>query len=273
HNPAYYGQHSAYRWEISKREEVDEKGETVFIGTRIEREVGERRVVLANAAPKLIDKEVVQAIMDRLRAKQLAASRNNKHPEIALLRGGFVKCAKCGKSLHVSYIGRSGASFPVYRCGHTRYSSNTASKTPCQGTSITVERMDNTVWAFLLKKLQNPEELMVEAEKNLAAHSYTDTIEGIAQHIEELTKEQRRLDYFVRKLDPTDPEDAESLERLQFDMRKLGKEKREAKDKIAKLERKQREVDAARQRMHTIAEWGYGVEQASRGNMNYDEKR
>jgi hypothetical protein len=72
------------------------KGSTV---TRVMRPEDGRVLLPEGTYPPIVSAEVWHAVQNRLTQNKLQASRNNRHPESALLRGGFVACAECGSNM------------------------------------------------------------------------------------------------------------------------------------------------------------------------------
>lgn len=80
--------------------------------------------------------DACQAVVSRNRAR---ASRNNSHPEVALLRGGIAKCGHCGATMHVHRHSPSGEF--RYRCGGEVHHPGT-----CSTYNVAVQDLDDAVW-------------------------------------------------------------------------------------------------------------------------------
>lgn len=89
----------------------------------------------------------VQAILDGRNVNMVAlATRKHTHPDFPLRR--IIRCAKCGKGLTGGWSKGRYAKYGYYRCGGT-----------CNGGSIKVEKLDNTVISLLKQYTPKPESL------------------------------------------------------------------------------------------------------------------
>jgi len=68
--------------------------------------------------PALVDEATFDAVQERLRQNQLRSARNNPNPEATLLRGGYVRCGYCGRTMIVKPP--DGNHGPRYRCMQCR---------------------------------------------------------------------------------------------------------------------------------------------------------
>jgi site-specific DNA recombinase len=56
---------------------------------------------LPGIAPAIVTPQEAATVAQRLATNKAHATRNNRNPEAALLRAGFVKCGHCGWAMSV----------------------------------------------------------------------------------------------------------------------------------------------------------------------------
>jgi hypothetical protein len=272
-HPAFHGQHSAFRWDISKRREVDPlSGDNISVITTQERKIGDKRVVLDHAAPPIITSEIAEAVAERLTANREASARNNKHPELALLRGGFAKCGLCEGNLVVSFVGKKGQQTPIYRCGHARY--NASGGHVCRGVTITVRKLDTAVWGKILEKIQDPSTLEEEVEKRRASGGNSSAIAALERRVKRLEQDQLNIRKAIIRMegDGQDVGTDDFLAGLIADGRKAAQDKAEALEEMAALERQQHEWERVQERLQNARVWCEAIAEGH-DTLSYEEKR
>jgi hypothetical protein len=247
-------------------------GENISVITTQERKIGDKRVVLAHAAPPIITREIAEAVAERLAANQEASARNNKHPELALLRGGFAKCGLCEGNLVVSWVGKTGQQTPVYRCGHARY--NASGGHVCRGVTITVRKLDTAVWGKVLEKIQDPSTLEGEVRKRQASGGNRSAIAALGHRVKRLEQEQLNIRKAIIRMegDGQDAETDDFLAGLIADGRKAAQEKADALEEMAALERQQHEWERVQERLQNARVWCEAIAEGH-GTLSYEEKR
>ena len=172
--PAYYGQHSAFRMDYTKRRRDRDPISGVVTKVREvhEREIDQGRIALPDSAPQLVSEELARIVRERLANNKLAASRNNKYPEQSLLRGGYAKCGLCGGNLIADYTGPKRADNTragIYKCSRSVRRTNTGERA-CPGVRMMQVELDSMVWEDILTLLRNPDYLMKEMRRYMDAH-------------------------------------------------------------------------------------------------------
>ncbi len=123
-NPSYWGQHSAFVTSVAKRKDFTDTGEPVTRRYRVPHQIGDgHRIALPDTCPPIISESVARAVQMQLDQNREAAARNNKKPEATLLRGGFIKCAQCGRNMVTGYESKNHGGNILYRCYRPRGSS------------------------------------------------------------------------------------------------------------------------------------------------------
>lgn len=109
--------------------------------------------------PAIVSGELQEEVIANLQKNQKAARRNNKQPELTLLRGGLGKCGNCGRNLatlvrYNYYKGERKDAPPViiYRC--STQSCGTLHR--CKGCYNFASVVDGAVWKKALEIIQNP---------------------------------------------------------------------------------------------------------------------
>jgi hypothetical protein len=133
------------------------KGSTV---TRVMRPEDGRVLLPEGTYPPIVSAEVWHAVQNRLTQNKLQASRNNRHPESALLRGGFVACAECGSNMIAE--NRPG-DYADYLCVRTPWNRGV-----CGHPRMRAAILDERVWRLLCRILARPETVTQELHRRYA---------------------------------------------------------------------------------------------------------
>src|SRR3989442_1786190 len=114
-------------------------------------------ILPSGIVPAIIDEDTFNRVQRQLDINKQASMRNNKHPNTALLRGGFVRCGICGHALRVQHNGIVKGKYhadPDYRC---TVSLGREEKEYHHMIAIRVPLLDGKVWEFAVKHIKNPE--------------------------------------------------------------------------------------------------------------------
>ncbi len=91
-DPMYTGRGSAFRYDTKLGKEPGK------YGTRLRPEE-DWLALPEGVVPPIIDEDLFMKVQERLKLNKVESSRNNPHPESAILRCGFIRCGYCGRSL------------------------------------------------------------------------------------------------------------------------------------------------------------------------------
>jgi site-specific DNA recombinase len=95
--------------------------------------------------PPLVDRATFDAAQERARRNAQEAARHNSNPEAYLLRGGYVVCGKCGKTVSASFrTNRDGSRTPDYRV-----TVSAAQHPDCRGVAIPAATLDAAAETYL----------------------------------------------------------------------------------------------------------------------------
>jgi site-specific DNA recombinase len=247
-NPAYAGEATGWRRDTST--------------TKRRWHASENQVSMSTSVvPPLVSRQTFEAIRTRLRLNREQASRNNRGPELTLLRGGFVRCGLCGSAMQVVRIKLSHHPATVYRCcrGNTY-------KGECKKHTIMTRLLDNAVWNRIEAILTKPE--IIEAELNRLGSEIPETadLDAIDRLISNVARQQANLvDQLANFGGAVATLVSEKLGVLEVQRQQLLSERH-----IIEQRRDVREV--AHERMKEVQSWCHAV--ASRlGELTYEQKR
>jgi site-specific DNA recombinase len=108
------------------------------------------RVELRDVWPPIVDTQVFYRVQERLRTAKERAVRNNMHPERFLLRGGFIKCGVCERSMTCYNHARMGA---YYRCMSSPWNED------CPHPNIMAHKIDDFVRAAVQQLASRADEV------------------------------------------------------------------------------------------------------------------
>jgi site-specific DNA recombinase len=157
-NPAYIGEHSAWRWRSVYRQDRDPDSSQIRdVRTITQRALDdEERIPLPmSTCPPIVERAVAEAAWVRLRHNQAQAPRRNRDPEATLLRAGYIFCGYCGHALYTHQLRGKW----TYYCADWRRRADGKQVCPGNGHSIYAETMDATVWEHVSATLNDPAHL------------------------------------------------------------------------------------------------------------------
>jgi site-specific DNA recombinase len=173
-NRAYTGTLEAFRFQTYKNKER---------GTYIVRQRPEQdRIQLS--IPPLIDTATYDAVQDKLSRNRQQSTRNNRTPEAALLRGGYVRCGYCEHAMYAQRAGR-GSEVLYYLC-----SQRSQLDSSCYH-GIRVAELDGIVWGRLEAILTQPALIAAELERMRSDDPTTADLAAVERSLTAITREQR----------------------------------------------------------------------------------
>jgi DNA invertase Pin-like site-specific DNA recombinase len=194
HHPAYWGEHSAYRWKSSaEKVRPADTGVTRKIWRVNERDADDpERVALPDACPPLVSKELAERAQAQLTKNKENNPGRNTDPLATILRG-MVVCGHCGEKMFTA----SGSSGRRYYCRlrwQKRAGGGVAIPGSCPGggwVSMHASTLDPAVWADMqtwLNKPENVSRLLAEWEQDNhnAEQSVTSRVEAAEATIKTL---------------------------------------------------------------------------------------
>jgi site-specific DNA recombinase len=182
HRPAYKGE--AYGWGIRKA------------GTTPQRFDPAKAIRLPEGTiPPLVDDATWEAVQDVLRRNKAQSIRSAKTPEAALLRGGFVSCGTCGRTMKVRPRSDGGVD---YYCGSNR-------GLPCpRPTAIKGTVLDSAVWARTRAIITDPSTVAREVDRLRDTDPTTDDLKSVARVIGDVERQRINVSAAIALVDEPD---------------------------------------------------------------------
>ncbi|CAA9293540.1 MAG: site-specific recombinases [uncultured Chloroflexi bacterium] len=178
-NPTYTGQASGLRF-------VRSKGAN-GVKTLMLRPVQEQIALPDGTVPPLIDVGLFQAVQERLRLNRERASRNNRQPEEALLRGGYIRCGHCEYVMQVLRAATP-AQNTVYRC-----SRGAKVRGACSVHGMSVHLLDAVVWGKVAHILTNPDVIATELRRMQRDDPTEQDLDAAERALTDVARRQRNL--------------------------------------------------------------------------------
>ena len=214
-----------------------------------------------SVVPALIDDETFDAIQLRLQLNRQRSVRNNRAPDRALLRGGYVRCGHCDGILVAHSGGRRGQ-YLMYRCNRSH-----TSKHICDGSSISVPILDAAVWQRVERLLTRPDLIAAELAR-LREDDPTETdLEAISRRLAEITRRRANL---VRRLSAID--DNLIAGAIETELSTLTEQQRRLEEERVQAEARRQSWQSANARLKDLQAWCATVAQ-NLGSLSYDQRR
>ena len=262
-NQRYTGQAVSYG--PVKRVKVRASPGTARVYRRVPRPAEEQFTLPEGTIPPLCTPEQWSAVREHASRNKQEATRRNRNPEAFLLRGGFVRCATCGRAAHTTWkkpgkLGRTER--PVYMIYR-----RAGEHDECPNTNISAEKLDRWVWDYLADRLQKRENL----ERAVAAQRRTDPtgteLADVEHALSGVVKRQANLSRAIARLD-----DEDAAGPLVAELAALGKQKRRLEEERTATLARREAWRSAEQVLDNLERWRERAAEELR-TMGYDEKR
>jgi site-specific DNA recombinase len=199
-HPTYWGQPAALRYQ----EVAVEKHMRQFYAHKsrsVARPADEQIPLPTTAAPPLVSAEVAEEVHQRLRLNQQQAIRNNRHPELSLLRGGYARCGYCHRVMGF-WTTRDDKDPEKLRSRYACHMTGRVEKVCASRTAIEAHKLDSAAWAKLCEILITPG--LIEREVQLMQETEdpgASTFAVINQQIADITRDIDRKRRFAELLE------------------------------------------------------------------------
>lgn len=227
----YSGEGYAYTYARTK----DRTGAHVRV-----RPVEDRIALPEGVWPALVSADTFAAVQAGLQARQEQAARNNRAPQEALLRAGFVRCGLCGRPMTAK---NSGQPYPMYRCQRDEPGEP-------RSVALSIKALDAATWAHVENVLTNPDVIAAEVAKLQAADPTEADLTAIDRRINQFAKKQTQLTKTLGLF--TDLEAAEPVVR---DLEALRQQQRELQRERQAILDRRLEWEQAQQRLNDLKAW------------------
>jgi len=210
--------------------------------------------------PALISPTVWGAVQERLKRNQAESSRNSKHPEYFLLRGGIVRCGYCGRAVATKYTEKQKVYYQANQKGRT--------DDACPALAMDAKTLDEIVWGHIERDVLLSEDTIArEVAKARQSDPTAGEIERIDRMLAEIAAKQKNLSSAIAVLDDPDASAPLLVQLKQLSERKKGlQEEREARQ----AQRGTWEVRQAQ--LETIAAWRQQVA-TNLEHLGYQDRR
>lgn len=166
--------------------------------------------------PAIIEESVWNKAQAQIIKNTQYSARNTKLNY--LVRGGYLRCADCGKVLSNSSYGYNTKNGKVrvgmYRCKNSYPSNYGKEKCPC--TTITAKILDDLIWNDLLEIIFNPENIQHYDEKKNTKKIERD-IKNLETQVVKIKKEKEKIITLYKK-------DVLSFEEIEQELGKIKKQ-------------------------------------------------
>lgn len=219
----------------------------------------DERMVIADVAPTIVTPEEQAAVISRLAMNRQFSPRNNKHPEDALLRAGFVRCAHCGWAMRVHHRDSTGQS-PRYCCSCYR-------RGGCPRPVITATILDHAVWEKLTDILRHPQIIAAEVSQHRERGGLEHDLAGVTARLTGIASKQERIVKAIGSI-----ADDAAAEPLYEELKTLAASKIAAEKERDELHQRIIDQEAEDARVRSLGAWCETVA-ANLDTLTYEEKR
>ena len=192
---------------------------------------------IAIPVPSIVSQDLWEAAQAQLKQNSLHSRRNNKR-NLYLLRG-LIRCCRCGST----YTGATQHGYRRYRCTRADATVSSTGK-PCSPGSLSADGIEVAVWDAVTDALKQPQVLIEEYQRRVAANSQADPSETqLAQidlDLKRIRKQEDRLtDAYLREV---------------VDLQRFGAEMETLKERRLAMTRVREEVETRRRQTHDTEE-------------------
>lgn len=216
------------------------------------------QIAIAGVAPALTECATFAAVQQRLRLNQQQATRNNKTPENALLRAGYVRCGHCGRSMGVDTQQKHGK--PSYRCTDKSMFGG------CGGACIHVHALDGEVWQRVERVLTNPDLIAEQIRRLRESDPTEEELRNLDRTLAEIARQQDKAARAITMLDE------DSAVPLMAQLKTLGERRRALEAERQSILAQRAGWEADQQRLERIRLTCQGIAAEVQG-LGYQERR
>lgn len=252
-NPTYTGE--AFGWRYMHVKDAQTGARSVQV-----RAADEQIALPPGTIPALVDAATFAAVQETMAGNKLRAVRNNREPELWLLRGGYVRCGHCGYAMQAKRRARGTLAYACPR--------NTAGRGLCSGPQISADILDAAVWTRIEAMLTDPDVIA----NHLADLQANDPTEHDARTVERQIADVRRrhettlVNLGLMAMSPT------SAQRVGVQLAELEAEEQRLHERLDAIRQRRETWEAAQERLTDLQAWCEQV--ADRlGQLTYEQRR
>ncbi len=185
------------------------------------------------AVPAIVTKELALKANKRVAQNKRLATRNNQTSKESLLRGGFAKCAYCGRSLRVYrrvYTLASGEEKAQFSYNCTKPYTRDGR---CPGCSIMVDELDSAAVEKIYQTIRDPSEVDEKIRKLTKGNPIIEHRKKTLKSLTEIRKEQQALQTNLSKAMRKDILNEKSIQYLNGQLTLLEEQEEQALQELA----------------------------------------
>lgn len=186
------------------------------------------------AVPAIVTKELAERAHKWLEQNKKRASRNNPHPEDALLRAGLAKCGHCGATMTASRSyspeARNELGYYVrYSCGGY----NLVGK--CKGCTIVAHLIDDAAWQKVIEVVKDPSNLAESILDRKPEDPTTENRKNINKKLADIKKRKAHFQTQLSELMMEGKLDHQTKEFLMSELHQLNDQEQQWTTQLAKV--------------------------------------
>jgi site-specific DNA recombinase len=223
----------------------------------------EERMQVPGVAPAIVTVEEQVAVQARLATNKQTSVRNNRHPESALLRAGFIRCGYCGWVMAVRNPLASEAGYSAsYVCN-----SRSLRVHECPQPRISTSMIDGPVWERIAEVLRDPAIIAHEVATHRHDGALDQELAALHERIARVVNKQTRVAQAIAEVD-----DAVVAAPLYAELKTLAASKQQLESEEHALQQRIADAGADEARLQTLADWCARVS-INLEDLTYGEKR
>jgi len=208
--------------------------------------------------PPLVDRATFEAIQVQLERNRARAARNNRNPEAALLRGGYVRCGYCGRTMHV----HKNSGKPAYRCGGAQFRPGS-----CPMPVIAVHVLDEAVWERVEAILTRPEIVADELARLQADDPTAADLAAVDRLLQQVDRQRANLTQAIGLTD-----DPDAVAALMAELERVAARRRQLEAEREGILHRREAWEAARANLADLMSWCERVAERL-GELTYEQRR
>jgi site-specific DNA recombinase len=191
--------------------------------------------------PAIVSEEMWEAVQERMQLNRARAIRSAKNPESALLRGGYVSCGRCGRTM----LARLRCNGKIeYICGHGKRNGD------CGGNSIIGPSLDAATWARVEAILRNPAIVEQEVNRLRKADPAADDLAAVNRVLADIERQSANIARAMAQID-----DDEAAAPLIAQLSELKQRRQSMRAEMARIETRHAEWQDTQLALDSLIEW------------------
>ncbi|ACZ39651.1 recombinase family protein [Sphaerobacter thermophilus] len=208
--------------------------------------------------PPLVDRATFELVQEQFARNQARAARNNRNPEAALLRGGYVRCGYCGRAMHV----HKNSGKPAYRCNGREYRRGS-----CPMPVIAAHVLDAAVWERVEAILTRPEIVAEELARLQTDDPTAADLAAVDRLLQQVDRQRANLTQAIGLTD-----DPDAVAALMAELERVAARRRQLEAEREGILHRREAWEAARANLADLMSWCERVAERL-GELTYEQRR